>query len=365
MGGYMYNRALEVLNILFDKGYLAYIVGGYPRDMVLGIKSNDIDICTNATPKEIIDIFDTENISDTSYGSVRVIYKNYHFDVTTFRKEIKYENNRKPIKVKYINDLKKDLLRRDFTINTMCIDKDGNLIDMLGAREDIDKKIIKTVGNPRYRIKEDSLRILRAIRFASVLDFEIDSKTFNYIKKYGYLLKGLSYSRKKEELNKIFASVNKEKARWMIIDSGIDRYLGISNLSEIVLCDDIIGIWSQLEVDEEYPFSKVEKEMIKNIRRMNMEEFNEYTVYKYGLYVSSVVGSIKGISYKDINDIYHDLVITSRRDIDIKAMDIANALNSKPGKYISDIFNEIEYLIVMKKIRNNKEDIIKYIKKHY
>lgn len=365
MGGYMYNRALEVLNILFDKGYLAYIVGGYPRDMVLGIKSNDIDICTNATPKEIIDIFDTENISDTNYGSVRVIYKNYHFDVTTFRKEIKYENNRKPVKVKYINDLKKDLLRRDFTINTMCIDKDGNLIDMLGAREDIDKKIIKTVGNPRYRIKEDSLRILRAIRFASVLDFEIDSKTFNYIKKYGYLLKGLSYSRKKEELNKIFASVNKEKARWMIIDSGIDRYLGISNLSEIVLCDDIIGIWSQLEVDEEYPFSKVEKEMIKNIRRMNMEEFNEYTVYKYGLYVSSVVGSIKGISYKDINDIYHDLVITSRRDIDIKAMDIANALNSKPGKYISDIFNEIEYLIVMKKIRNNKEDIIKYIKKHY
>ena len=365
MGGYMYNRALEVLSILFDKGYLAYIVGGYPRDMVLGIKSNDIDICTNATPKEIIDIFDTENISDTSYGSVRVIYKNYHFDVTTFRKEIKYENNRKPVKVKYINDLKKDLLRRDFTINTMCIDKDGNLIDMLGARGDIDKKIIKTVGNPRYRIKEDSLRILRAIRFASVLDFEIDSKTFNYIKKYGYLLKGLSYSRKKEELNKIFASVNKEKARWMIIDSGIDRYLGISNLSEIVLCDDIIGIWSQLEVDEEYPFSKVEKEMIKNIRRMNMEEFNEYTVYEYGLYVSSVVGSIKGISYKDINDIYHDLVITSRRDIDIKAMDIANALNSKPGKYISDIFKEIEYLIVMKKIRNNKEDIIKYIKKHY
>lgn len=365
MGGYMYNRALEVLNILFGKGYLAYIVGGYPRDMVLGIKSNDIDICTNATPKEIIDIFDTENISDTSYGSVRVIYKNYHFDVTTFRKEIKYENNRKPVKVKYINDLKKDLLRRDFTINTMCIDKDGNLIDMLGAREDIDKKIIKTVGNPRYRIKEDSLRILRAIRFASVLDFEIDSKTFNYIKKYGYLLKSLSYSRKKEELNKIFASVNKEKARWMIIDSGIDKYLGINNLSEIVLCDDIIGIWSQLEVDEEYPFSKVEKEMIKNIRRMNMEEFNEYTVYKYGLYVSSVVGSIKGISYKDINDIYHDLVITSRRDIDIKAMDIANALNSKPGKYISDIFNEIEYLIVMKKIRNNKEDIIRYIKKKY
>ena len=365
MGGYMYNRALEVLNILCDKGYIAYIVGGYPRDMLLGIKTNDIDICTNATPKEIIEIFDTDNISDTNYGSVRVIYKNYHFDVTTFRKDIKYENNRRPVKVKYINDLKKDLLRRDFTINTMCIDKDGNLIEMLGAKSDIDKKIIKTVGNPRYRIKEDSLRILRAIRFAGVLDFDIDSKTFNYIRKYGYLLKNLSYSRKKEELNKIFSSVNKEKARRLIIDSGIDKYLDINNLEEIVLCDDIIGIWSQLEVDDSYPFSKVEKEMIKNIRRMNQEDFNEYTVYKYGLYVSTVVGSIKGISYKEINDISHDLVITSRKDIDIKAMDIAKALDSKPGSYISDIFIDIEKEIVMKRLKNDKKDIIRYIKKHY
>ena len=199
MGGCMYNKALEVLNIFNKYGYVAYIVGGYPRDMILGIKTNDIDICTNAKPKEIINIFDTDSVSDNSYGSVRVIYKNCLFDVTTFRKDIKYEDNRRPIKIKYISDLKKDLLRRDFTINTMCIDKDGNIIDMLDAKDDIDKKVIKTVGNPRYRIKEDSLRILRAIRFASVLNFDIDDKTMNYIKKYGYLLNGLSYSRKKEE----------------------------------------------------------------------------------------------------------------------------------------------------------------------
>ena len=143
------------------------------------------------------------------------------------------------------------------------------------------------------------------------------------------------------------------------------EYLDINNLEEIVLCDDIIGIWSQLEVDDSYPFSKVEKEMIKNIRRMNQEDFNEYTVYKYGLYVSTVVGSIKGISYKEINDIYHNLVITSRKDIDIKAMDIAKALDSKPGSYISDIFIDIEKEIVMKRLKNDKKDIIRYIKKHY
>ena len=102
----MYKRAIEVLNKLTDNGFLAYIVGGYPRDYLLGIKTKDIDICTNASPKEIMEIFDTEGVSDIKYGSVKVIYKNYKFDVTTFRKDIKYEDNRKPIKIKYIDNLK-------------------------------------------------------------------------------------------------------------------------------------------------------------------------------------------------------------------------------------------------------------------
>ena len=101
MGGYMYKRAIEVLNKLSMNGYLAYIVGGYPRDNLLGIKTKDIDICTNAKPMEIMELFDTEALTDVKYGSVKVIYKNYKFDVTTFRKDIKYEDNRKPIKIKY------------------------------------------------------------------------------------------------------------------------------------------------------------------------------------------------------------------------------------------------------------------------
>ena len=270
VGGYMYKKALEVLNKFYDNGYLAYIVGGYPRDTLLGIKTTDIDICTNAKPMEIIKIFDTDKVSDINYGSVKVIYKNVKFDVTTFRRDIKYENNRKPVKIKYINDLKKDLLRRDFTINTLCIDREGNLVDILNVRKDIDERIIRTVGNPRYRIKEDSLRILRAIRFASILDFKIDSKTKSYIIKYGYLLKSLSCSRRREELDKIFSSKNKEMGRDLIVELGIDKHLGIENLKDIVMCDDIIGIWSQLEVDEEYPFSKVEKEMIKNMDLINL-----------------------------------------------------------------------------------------------
>ena len=365
VGGYMYNKAIEVLNIFDKHGYLAYIVGGYPRDMLLNIKTNDIDICTNATPKEIVDIFETENVSDYGYGSVKIIYKKYRFDVTTFRKDIKYENNRKPVKIKYIMDLKKDLLRRDFTINTLCIDKDENLLDLLSCKQDIDLRIIKTVGNPRYRIKEDSLRILRAIRFAGTLNFSIDEKTMNYIKKYGYLLKKLSYSRKMDELKKIFSSKNKEKSRELIISLGIDKYLEIDNLADIVLCDDIMGIWSQLKMSSKYPFSKVEKSMINNIKKMLLSDLDSYTVYKYGLYVSTVVGSIKGIDYKKINDIYYDLPIYSRKDINIKGTDISYCLNREPGNYIGKIIDDIERLIVMKKLENEKEKIICYVKNNY
>ena len=365
MGGYMYKRAIEVLNKLTDNGYLAYIVGGYPRDYLLGIKTKDIDICTNASPKQIMEIFDTEGVSDTKYGSVKVIYKNYKFDVTTFRKDIKYEDNRKPIKIKYIDNLKKDLLRRDFTINTICIDKDENIIDILGAKEDIDNKIIKTVGNPRYRLMEDSLRILRAIRFATILDFNIDDKTKNYIVKYGYLLKKLSGSRKKEELGKIFSSVNKERARSLIIELGLDKHLGIKNLDSIVMCDDIIGIWSQLELEDEYPWLKSEKDHIKKIREMLNMEIDNYSVYKYGLYVSTVVGSIKGISYREINKIYKNLVIYSRKDILVSAMDISKVLNREPGNYLSNIMLDIEKRIINLELDNDKDKILDYVKNNY
>lgn len=361
----MYNKAIEVLKIFNEHGFLAYIVGGYPRDTILGIETKDIDICTNAKPKEIISLFETENSVDTGYGSVRVIYKKSKFDVTTFRKDVKYEDNRKPVKIKYIKDLKKDLLRRDFTINTICIDKDENYIDLLKSKQDIEKKIIKTVGNPKYHIKEDTLRILRAIRFATVLEFNIDDKTNIYLKKYGSQLEKLSNSRKKEELNKIFSNKNKEIGRKIILELELDKYLGLNNLKDIVMCDDIIGIWSQLEFTSNYPFSKLEKNQIKQIKEMLKLEINNFSVYKYGLYISTVVGSIKNVSYKKINEIYKSLHIYSRKDICINGKDIASYLNKDPGNYISDILDDIEKQIIDNKLSNEKKHILKYIGEHY
>lgn len=361
----MYNKAIEILNIFYEHGYDAYIVGGYPRDNLLGIDTNDIDICTNAKPIDIINIFNMDSVNDVRYGAIKVIYKNSLFDIATFRKDIKYENNRKPIKIKYISYLKNDLIRRDFTINTMCIDRNGNLIDYLNGKKDLEDKIIKTVGNPKYKIKEDSLRILRAIRFATILNFDIDKVTLDYIKKYAYLVENLSSMRKKEELNKIFLSKNKERGRKLLINYGIDKYLGINNLGSIILCDDIIGVWSQIDFSIEYPFTKLEKDMIKKIREALVLDFDKYLVYKYGLYISTVVGSIKNINLKVINDIYNSLKIYSRKDICVDGMTIANSINLKPGNYLKDIFDDIEKQILGDKLDNDREKIIEYVNKNY
>lgn len=362
----MLEKALEVLKILNDNNYEAYIVGGFVRDTLLKRRTNDIDICTSATPKEILEIFDNVTVSDMQYGSVIVSYKGYNFDVTTFRKEIKYEGNRKPVKIKYIKDIKKDLLRRDFTVNTLCMNSKGEVIDILNIEKDIKQKILRTVGNPRYRIKEDSLRILRCIRFATLLDFEIEDKTKYYLSKYGYLLKNLSMNRKKEELDKIFLSKNKEKGRKLLIDLNLTNVLDLNKLNNIVLCTDLLGIWCQLEVDDIYPFTKYEKGQMKLLRSLlKYDEIDNYLLYKYGLYLCTVYADIKGLSKRKLNTKYQCLPITSRKDIKINGEEISIILNRKPGEYIKEIMEDLEINILDNKLNNNYEEIKEYIIKKY
>ena len=362
----MKEKALEVLKILYDHGYESYVVGGYVRDIILKRKTNDIDICTSATPKEILEIFDNVIVSDMQYGSVVIAYKGYKFDTTTFRKEIKYEDNRKPVKIKYIKDIKKDLLRRDFTINTLCMDKDGNILDILNIRSDIDNKLLKTVGNPRYRIKEDSLRILRCIRFATILDFNIENRTKHFLTKYSYLLKNLSINRKKEELDKIFLSKNKERGRKLLLELNLTNALDLDKLATITMCTDLTGIWCQLEVDNIYPFTKVEKEQMTKLRELlKYDKIDNYLLYKYGLYLCTVYAEIKGISRKKLSTMYSNLPILTRKDINITGEEISIILNKTPGKYIKDILDDIELNILNNNINNDKEEITKYIKDKY
>ena len=164
----------KILETLESEGYQAYLVGGYVRDYLLGIASFDVDIATNALPKDIHRIF---NSSKSNYGSVNIKIDKLNVDITTYRKDLNYIN-RRPSTVKYINNLEEDLKRRDFTINAICMDKNGNIIDPLNGCLDLDKRLIKMIGDVDIKIQEDPLRIMRAIRFACVLDFGIDNELY-------------------------------------------------------------------------------------------------------------------------------------------------------------------------------------------
>ena len=358
--------ALKVIKKINTYGYLAYLVGGYPRDLYIGRESLDYDICTNATPKELKEIFGESILPSEQYVAVTLITQNIRFEITTFRKDIKYLNNRKPIEIEYIDNLLDDLKRRDFTMNTMCIDSEGIIIDLLKGKDDIDNKLIKTVGNADLKIYEDSLRILRAIRFATVLDFNLDNDLKEAIKKHKGLLKNLSYYRKKEELDKIFSSKNRLKGINLIKELELDKELELSNLNELVPTTYLIGIWAQLGVLDKYSFNNAEKESIIKINELMEKDILNYNnLYNYGLYISTIVSEIKGVDKKLVNERYNSLYIHNKTDIRIEAKEICGLLNKSPGKFLKEIFNDLEYKLVNKLLENDKEVLKKYIQENY
>lgn len=196
----MYKNALEILSIIKDNNCDAYIVGGYPRDRYLGIKSFDIDICTNMDLILLGSLFDV--VKDNSkFGNLIINYKGNLYEITKFRKDI-YTDSRYP-KIKYVDTLSEDLKRRDFIMNTLCIDYKGNYVDLMSARKDIDNKVINTVKSADISFKEDPLRMLRALRFASNYNMKLSNEILNSIDKNKLLLNNISKKNKKKELSKI------------------------------------------------------------------------------------------------------------------------------------------------------------------
>ena len=357
----MYELGIEILKKINDYGYLGYIVGGYVRDKLLGIESNDIDITTNATPMELKNIFYQEEIICSNYGSIILMYKNNRFDITTFRKEEEYLDNRHPNQISYVNDLHEDLLRRDFTINALCIDKNGQIIDLINGKKDLEEKIIKTIGNSDTSFKNDALRMLRAIRFAAFFGFKLSDEVKKAIKENKQLLKNISKERKKRELDKIFGSNKAKEGINLIKELELTDILGLTFLERVKDYSDIVGIWAMINT-KEYNFTKSEQDLIKKINQVyEMDNLDAFTLYHYGLYVNVIAGINKGLSKKDILKKYDELPIKNREDINIKAQEISYIYEKKPGSFLSDVFKDLEDKIIHGKVLNNNLDLKKYL----
>jgi len=212
----------------------------------------------------------------------------------------------------------------------------------------------------------DSLRILRAIRFATILDFDLDDELKKAIKKHADLLLNLSYFRKKNELDKIFNSQNIDKGLKLINELGLSKYLELSNINRVNTTSLGLSIWAQLDGTDKYPFNKVEKEQIKNIRTLMHESvLDNYNLYHYGLYISQIVGSIKGIDKKKITEAYNSLQIKSREEIAIDTMEVCEILSRKPDSFLKEIYFDLERKILYNKLSNKKRILMSYIKRQY
>ena len=224
-------------SIFASSGYSLYIVGGAVRDHFLGRKNTDYDFATDAMPKEVMSLFRTVIPTGIKHGTVTVIFEGHHYEVTTFRVDGDYTDMRHPETVSFVRSLPEDLKRRDFTINALAVNAfSGELIDLHEGRQDLALKIIRAIGNPNQRFQEDALRIMRACRFSSQLDFTIEHETAAAMKLLSANLLKVSGERIKDEFFKILASKTPSVG---ILNMDECRALEVV-LPELVICKGVL-----------------------------------------------------------------------------------------------------------------------------
>ena len=197
-----------IINTLKAHGFSAFAVGGCIRDSLLGKIPDDWDIATSASPCDVMKLFTKTIPTGIKHGTVTVLIDNTPFEVTTFRTDGEYSDNRHPESVSFTQNIENDLSRRDFTVNAMAYNESEGLIDLFGGQEDLKNKVLRCVGDPKTRFTEDALRMMRAVRFSAQHLFNIESNTLNAIKNKAHLIKNVSKERIKTELDKILLSEN-------------------------------------------------------------------------------------------------------------------------------------------------------------
>lgn len=220
----MPNTVKQIINTFHKNGFAAYAVGGCVRDCILNAAPSDWDICTSAVPANVKQIFSKTVDTGIKHGTVTVLLNGESFEITTFRHDGCYKDNRRPEHVEFTKSVTDDLSRRDFTVNAMAYNDTEGLIDPFCGADDIKKRLIRCVGDPDTRFSEDSLRILRAIRFSAQKDFAIEENTLASIKKNAPLVQNLSAERVIAEITKILLSDHPEKIK-LLYDIGVLRFI--------------------------------------------------------------------------------------------------------------------------------------------
>ena len=203
------NSIINVMQELNNAGYECYLVGGCVRDSLMGKTPHDFDLTTSALPEQTLSVFSNRRVIETGlkHGTITILTDIGGVEITTYRIDGVYLDSRRPETVSFTRNLTEDLARRDFTVNAMAMSFDGGVVDMYGGKADLEGKLIRCVGDAEKRFSEDALRILRALRFASVLDFDIDPDTSAAIRNMHTQLSAISAERIREEISKLICGV--------------------------------------------------------------------------------------------------------------------------------------------------------------
>lgn len=364
--------AIKVLKKIESFGFKAYIVGGFVRDYLLKIESNDIDITTSASIDDLKAIFGAIILKGEKYDGVIVKEDEYSFEITRFRQDISYTDHRHP-QIISAKTLEEDLIRRDFTINAMCLDSNMNLIDLYNGSLDLKNKIIRTIGNACIRFNEDVLRILRAFYFSSKLNFDISEDTLFGINENSKYLDFLSSERIKEELTKLLNQKYFLKGLSYFLNTKAIEYIpelkeslrliykSNTNFSfnEVLILSKYLG--NQIS---KYNLKKEEKKYIENTVKLIDTKIDNFVLFNSSIEELITSNKIKKILNKDyVNDIElskNNLIIHNIKELNINASDIIEYVEKNK---ITETLNFLTKLVLDKKVENKKEVLIEEVKR--
>ncbi|HAC3887386.1 TPA_asm: CCA tRNA nucleotidyltransferase [Listeria monocytogenes] len=385
-------KALPVLQKLTTAGFEAYFVGGSVRDYLLNRTISDVDIATSAFPEEVKEIFQTSYDTGIAHGTVTVRENNEFYEVTTFRTEGTYEDFRRPSEVTFIRSLEEDLKRRDFTMNAIAMDEHFALQDPFSGQLAIQNKEIKAVGKASERFHEDALRMMRAVRFLSQLDFELDKETEKALESQIELLQHTSVERITVEWLKMMKGKAAKRAIELLLKVKMETYLpGLkdekSALSEFASWDwekrtTEESIWLGLVVavkpNNVNAFLKAWKLPNKTIQLVNKayqyalnmkETWLTEELYHAGKAVFSLVNELNVIRGQEnnqhkVSQAYEALPIHSKKDLAITGADLLKWSGESAGPWVKETLDKVECGVLSNEINNEKIQIKRWLSYH-
>ncbi|QMS84457.1 CCA tRNA nucleotidyltransferase [Candidatus Xianfuyuplasma coldseepsis] len=367
--------AKQILRTFHANNFEAYFVGGFVRDTLLGRSCEDIDITTSATPNQVIALFDDVKRTGRKFGGVTILMGGFSYEVTTYRLESEYHNHRHPSKVSFSSNLEDDLKRRDFTVNALVMDDNDHIIDLIDGQADLDKRILRTIGDANQRFHEDALRILRAFRFVSKLGFTLAEDTVTAIANNAALVETIAIERVMVELDKTCQEPHQQQAFLYMVETGVHNHLpGLTKGIEFLAKNDInihplelfiIGFIFE-DIDDRWRFSNRDIRLIYQV--MNLHEvtkddaFNKFVLFSNKLEPCLLANRINVLlGYPDqeqaILRMWDEMPVKDVCDLAFKGQDILELTTLKKRSIIGLVIDDLLYEVIMNNMPNTYDTL--------